>query len=780
MSTTGQLDHWWRHQRSRFQDLWCDDDGTLFVDGQRFPLHTEAQADDATALDVDPRVTALQHYLYRHHYIGNQGPSALPSDDYPEKPWQPLSNEQRTSGPWRVLEQLSDGAVAALEGTRSRRLQAGEYLFDGAPAIAVRGDQVWRYRRRWNPRLDTGFHYLFGEVESDACSDDALVRYYLAPGPGHLETLVSTLCRELDDACLPYSLKYVSPPRALWRPDAVVLYVGARYAHQCHARLGGIALTLSSWLRDVTPLWAAPLLPGLAFAQDPDGGLSFGEHRCLALAQGLLEAALAGVEDPSPFVKAHFKAAAIDWQHPHLGSDEEDRLGLRQLTFPLRQTTDAWHPPNPSETFQPRRVLLPSRQQPLPSPWREALAIANQLCADALWYGSTCTWIDDDVDDASGAMTAYARSMNGSLYDGSLGVAAFLTLLAEASHDDSHRNTAVGALWHALDQSNTSTISLYEGRLGIVSQGAWLARRLDQSCLLDGYQQAARTLLGRLPQECAEADLMHGLAGAVLGLFGVANALPELAACCRTQARHYAERLVRQASRSPHGWHWPCPPQPLGLCGLAHGNAGITLAFAAMYRCDQSPLWRQAIDAALAYEDFWYLPKQANWPYLFAEDAASFEDRPEHCGMAWCHGAPGIALSRLALWCLLDDRRYRARALAGFATVAEDLHRERPRAGESFTLCHGPAGNADSLLDAALLLQRPDWGLLARATARRGILKQAGRWKSGLGVADGHATGLMLGLAGTGYFLLRCALREPPPSLLLPVGLLPASSTWRR
>lgn len=742
---------WWMCQAALFEGLHCDNQGYLHVDGHCFAPHAEAQTFDVRSSHDDPRVAALQQHLYQRHYAAFE----LSDIDLPAV-WKPGITPPLVSGPWRVLEQWRDGALMAQRGTLVRRLEPGEYLFDGAPARAGRHSVVTRQRPRWSGQLDPAFQYLFGETESDACTDEAMVRYYFAPRAEHLELLVTTLQRTLDQARLPFSLKYPLDPQALSRRDALVLYVGARHAHAAHARLAELAPALVHWLRAVNALWTQPLLPGLSFAQDPEGDLSFGESRCRALAQGMLDAAKARDSDVISHVLASFEAAGIDWHAPHLEQDDEDRFGLRQLHF-ARATR-----PIAAATSSMTDARL----------WEETLTIGNMLCADALWHGQACTWITDDADDEGGQLSAFSRSMNGSLYDGSLGVAAYLAQLAGYSGDSSHRDTAIGALWHALLQQAPVSISLYEGQLGIVTQGLALARQLQDVPLQDGYLQAGDTLLDQLPDGETDTDLMHGLAGAILGLLGMAREAPPLARRCLAKAARYGEQLLALAQRTPRGWHWPSGSHALGLCGLSHGTAGIALAFAALHRALPASAWQRAVRGALDYEAHWYLPQQANWPYLFPEDASSFDDQPDNCGMAWCHGAPGIALSRLALWQLTGDATCRQAAIVAFGTVARDLENPQGNAGNSYTLCHGPAGNADMLLDAARCLGKPAWKKLARRIARQCVEKQSGCWQSGLGVADGHALGLMLGLAGTGYFLLRCAVDDSPPSLMLPCGLL--------
>jgi hypothetical protein len=745
-----RIQPWWERHNGLLRNLHCDEQGGLHVDGQRFAPQAGAMSYDAPSVHDDPRVAALQQYLYHHYYTG------LTQADEGAAVWRPEAAAPLVSGPWRVLEQLRDGAVIALRGTLVRRLEPGEYLYDGVPARAGRHSLVTRSRPRWSTKLDPAFVYLFGQAEADACTDDAMVRYYFAPYPAQLGQLVQRVCQALDRACVPYSLKYPAHAQALLRNDAVVLYTGARHAHRVHACLAGLAAHIAPALRPATPLWSLPLLPGLGFAQDPAHGLSFGESRCRALALGLFDAARADDGDAMRHVRMAFVANGIDWDAPYLDDDEDDRFGLRQLHFAPRMA-------------QPARTPAGVADEGL---WQASLAIGQQLCADALWHGAACTWITDDADDEHGGLAAFARSMNGSLYDGTLGVAAYLTVLAGFSADDSHRETAIGALWHALQQRAAPSISLYEGRLGIVSQGLAWARQLDEPALEDGYLQAAGRLLDALPDDSHDADLMHGLAGAILALLGLARQAPSLTRRCHARARQFGSQLISLARKTPHGWHWPGDHQALGLCGLSHGNAGIALAFAALHGMQADPAWQRAIDGALAYEAFWYLPQQGNWPYLFAEDADSFAARPENCGMAWCHGAPGIAQSRLALWRLTGDAAHRQAALTAFGRVADDLADPDSQAGSSYTLCHGPAGNADMLLDAARYLEQPQWTALARRIARQGVAQQSGQWHSGLGVAEGHATGLMLGLAGTGYFLLRAAAARPVPGLMLPFGLL--------
>ncbi|MGL5997488.1 MAG: lanthionine synthetase LanC family protein [Pseudomonas proteolytica] len=742
------LPQWWSRFSAAFASLELDAKGTLWMEGRSFTAQPIALSADHGGYDDDPRVERLQQYLYRHYYIG------CGDDPNPLSAWYPAVAGPRDEGTWQVLEQLGGGALAVQQRRVTRRVEPGEYLFDGVPAQAIRGHHVQVRRVAWTVQLDPAFVYLSGEAAQDSCNEDCLVRYYLAPKPAQLGELIQNLTRTLEHACIPYLLKYPRDPRQWLRDDAVVLYIAARHAYSVHGVLGGCGRWLGKCLRGDALLWAKPLLPGLGFAQDPCDGHSFGESRCRALALGLLAAASQGT-DVLASVQWQFEQQRIDWQHPHLESDPGDRFGLRQLRFCPHALSDDKTPPS---------ALM-----------QEAIQIGHQLCTDALWLGECCTWLNDDVDDAEGSLKAFSRSMNASLYDGTLGVAAFLVLLAEQTHQPRFVDTACGALRHALGFAAGNSLSLYEGHLGTVTQGLCLAGRLNDGELVKGFMQAAALLLQHLENLSAApqpVDLMHGLAGAIIGLLALAQQAPQLALQSRVIAQALGQRLLYQAHRTEHGWHWPERGAHLGLCGLSHGNAGIALAFARLARDCPAPDWQPALERTLAYEAHWFVAQQGNWPYLFADDAQHLEDRPLQCGMAWCHGAPGIALSRLALWHLTGEDAYRVQAQRAMETVAAHLWAATSQADGSYTLCHGPAGNADILLTGAAMLGVPEWAECAQHVARRGLAVEGGHWRSGLGVAQGQSLGLMLGLAGTGYFLLRCAGQTSVPSLLLPWGML--------
>jgi hypothetical protein len=77
-----------------------------------------------------------------------------------------------------------------------------------------------------------------------------------------------------------------------------------------------------------TPLFAAALAPGLAFAEDPGSGESFGMHRCRLAAEGVWAAWRAGTRAPAARLAAvaeAFRRGGVDPERPWLAAGSTGR-----------------------------------------------------------------------------------------------------------------------------------------------------------------------------------------------------------------------------------------------------------------------------------------------------------------------------------------------------------------------------------------------------------------------------------------------------------------------
>lgn len=172
-----------------------------------------------------------------------------------------------------------------------------------------------------------------------------------------------------------------------------------------------------------------------------------------------------------------------------------------------------------------------------------------------------------------------------------------------------------------------------------------------------------------------------------------------------------------------------------------------------------------ALDA-LAYDRSLNQPADQNWADLRlfaaqqAEGRATQKNEHPSAMVARCHGATGIGLGRVGGLPYLDNELVRQEIdIAIQTTMRQGLL-------DNHALCHGALGGLDLLVTAVQALDNAQYrSLLAEATAMVIASKDQG-WVTGapLGV---ETPGLMTGLAGIGYKLLRLAEPDRVPSVLL-------------
>jgi lantibiotic modifying enzyme len=174
---------------------------------------------------------------------------------------------------------------------------------------------------------------------------------------------------------------------------------------------------------------------------------------------------------------------------------------------------------------------------------------------------------------------------------------------------------------------------------------------------------------------------------------------------------------------------------------------------------------------AFNYERYWFNAEAGNWPDLREASAPRKSDKPTLTfSTFWCHGAPGIALSRIRAHQILADLAYKAEAMLALQTTRTMIEAALTTRSVNFSLCHGLAGNAEVLLlgSQALGADFSFGSEIAREVAEAGIRLYASPghdWPCGSG--SGSTPSLMLGLAGIGYFYLRLQHQALPSLLLL-------------
>lgn len=341
------------------------------------------------------------------------------------------------------------------------------------------------------------------------------------------------------------------------------------------------------------------------------------------------------------------------------------------------------------------------------------------------------------------------------LYEGLPGVALFLAYLGQVTGEPRFGALARAALANLRRQldagvSVPTTIGAMSGWGGIIYALAHLGRLWQDRALFEEAHRACGRVEALLEQD-EHLDVASGSAGASLALLGLYAGCPTddvLALAIRC-----GEHLLSRGRRMAVGIGWPAAgTSETALTGFAHGAAGIARALFALADAAGDDRFRVAASAGLEYERSLFSEAARNWPDLRGGRTGFM--------VAWCHGAPGIGLGRLASLGQSGDPVVRGEIAAALETTLA------LGAGTNEALCHGDLGNLDLLVMAGEQLAEPRWtrearcwagGLLARAAAN------GWRCATPFGL---ESPGLMTGLAGIGYGLLRVACPERVPSLL--------------
>ena len=525
---------------------------------------------------------------------------------------------------------------------------------------------------------------------------------------------------------------------------------------------------------------------------------------------------------------ALFAASGRERVREHIGRlDEADLLvqewTLRGTLAALALSAGAFRP-------APHRVAAASTPAGRGELLAAARAAGDRLAALASRDGERAFWFGLGP-------TADARWVFGplqaDLYSGLPGIALFLAHLGAASGEARFTGLARAAMasLRPLLRGETAPLPLlgaFGGWGGLIYTLVHLGRLWHDPELLP----AAESCLAMLAPQIAvdeHLDLLDGAAGCLAGILALHREHPATATLAA--ARACGDHLLARAEPQPAGLAWRVPAGPRPLTGFAHGTAGIAWALAGLAAVTRDRRYRDGARAGLRFERSVYSPELRGWPDLRDEeqqrgwaadeeraaraaaaaaaaaageaaqagdplraaaaahaagDAAAAADAARAAGSgearlcAWCHGATGIGFSRLGLLELSHHpRRGNGRdagaerltgeiGIAVAATLADGF-------GRDHSLCHGDLGSLDFLLTAARRLG--DREILERTyRLAGGVLSSivTGGWR--FGVASGaEPPGLMVGLSGIGYGLLRLAFPERVPSVLL-LELPPAAT----
>ena len=740
-------------------------DAIRILDGESFSWFGRRVKTPITGLQANATQhlsSALADHLYNHFYVfGTPVPLNFRQGQMGQEPdfaWMEsmstaFAGARVAQGKWTVVGDHDRGVIAESNGTRFLLPRA---LLKHAPVAPRHGDEVHVRQPSFLPAAMAGFCVYLGDLTPKAPTAEPHTRLYWNAHADGASVLARMLTSELNRTSVPFTLKLINTPDGYTRADSMVLYLPRDRTSQVLKLVAGHYNDIAWTLKDAVPAFTMRIAGGIGFAEDPGTGESFGQHRCRLLAEALCDDAVrqtrGSVRRSAALVSAmELKGicAAAPYLHFSTAADVKRACALKGL---------------PGFNHSDPGAIIREIDS-LSGAVATAAQIGGIMSAEALWRGRGCTWIGPRPESywpgPDGITRASWSPIGADIYSGTAGVAIFLAQLAKMSGERRFDDLAEGALIHAAEEVDRGMrpmdASFYHGWTGVAFSLLYVGRLLAREELVTRGERMARD---RLNQDlvCEKNDWLSGLAGHIAGLLALAREL-------RVQtpvdiAHRLGQELVARASKSDGAYAWKDDHDKSGrpLTGLAHGSAGIALALAEIASHTNDDKLREATYAALRYEQRWYSKAQNNWRDLrrVPTDIVRGQTGGRY-SMAWCHGAPGISLTRILISKLLGDEGLLANAkLAGDATL-RSLAYFHGDSMERMVLCHGLSGNlmiARELERQGLALSTNDVSDLASGSRHiRSIVDLASsegvvsRWTR-------QTPSLLTGAAGLGHFLL--------------------------
>lgn len=355
-------------------------------------------------------------------------------------------------------------------------------------------------------------------------------------------------------------------------------------------------------------------------------------------------------------------------------------------------------------------TVLPSKSPEPAHLLSAACGVADAIIARASSAGGRVNWVGLELVDEK---YWTVLPMGAGLGEGYTGVALFLAQLAELTGIDRYRDLAGKALsglpWlvSALEADPELAAAAGPGGLlglgGVAYAAARLSRLLDRPDLLDLTARTVAVMPAPTPE--TSPRFTTGLAGGLVALRSVATQTGSGEAALLADA-YAAELAVRSLD--------PDLADP----GFAHGAAGVDWALAG-----------------------------------YPRETATLPPAKAATGHGWCSGLAGQVLAYAGQPAVLGLDEQVA------ALAAQDPLRD-------LSLCHGETGITDVL---GFLAESGHHGAAAAVATRTGQLLTAVEQDGArCGTPDGvPSPGLLTGLAGIGYGLLRLGFGPRVPSALL-------------
>ncbi len=359
-------------------------------------------------------------------------------------------------------------------------------------------------------------------------------------------------------------------------------------------------------------------------------------------------------------------------------------------------------------------------------------------------------WISTNID---GDQKVSLSPLHYGLYDGVMGIAIYFAQMGEYFGESDYTNNAKNVLnaikkEKAFILQHDYTTSAYHGIGSLIYGFSYLGQLWKDKALIEESLSFLPYVEKKFHEE-SSIDFIGGHAGLLKILANLYEIKHDLH--LKELIKKISKHLIKNTSNvieSKRGL----------LTGFAHGLTGIAFSLSKAYKITKDEEIKAFIIKLLITEDEYFSKEDKNWIDLR-------DEKHEVGPVYWCHGAAGILLGRTSIKKNIPSIEVDLKIEPALQTVLQNS------IFSTHSLCHGELGNIDILIDYLSTHSVSDSEKEQIESRIHEIrMERNSKWLTGLH-KDIEVLGLLVGISGIGYSLLRVSDSQIPSvlSLDLPV-----------
>ncbi|MDN4495532.1 type 2 lanthipeptide synthetase LanM family protein [Ureibacillus aquaedulcis] len=420
-----------------------------------------------------------------------------------------------------------------------------------------------------------------------------------------------------------------------------------------------------------------------------------------------------------------FDETGIDTLKTRINHLSKDDLTKQLKYFKWSLSTlikDVWQSRGIKKSTQTKQIFSP--------PLTEAFLIGEEIKKRSIREADgSLIWLGLNIESEDGVEISI-KSLD--LYDGILGYALFFAHLSNESgnleYQEMSLNILKGVENRLKDSPLNNSISVYNGEAGYIYTLAHLGVLWNDQELIDLAVSRLEKIEDLLPHN-EIYDFVGGLAGMLVAFIKIYQA---------TKRDEFLQMVLKSSQYLINYLNTPFNMGP----GFSHGASGMIYCLDLLYELVPNTNYLETIVKLKDYVTNFYNSQMDNW------------DNDGNNRFYWCHGKPGILLSKNIDHMSKNDFEKYVIECLDFSNI------------QNHSMCHGMLGNIDILItlsknsNKTLLKEMLDSCFtLLENSSKSG-------WVTGIH-PDAEMDGIMLGLTGIGYGLLRMENQDLPSLLTL-------------